>query len=101
QYGESCKNLIIKHLDLVCNRLQNKYNVSLVDVKKSALEYQPYVIKYAPFLAEEIQGLAEGADISLSEAYLLQIRAELNHLYQPLNECTTFAISPENTKNNV
>lgn len=100
QYGKSCVELIHKHLNFVKKNLQVGIKISVEDVKKKALSYRPYVREYASFLDEEIKGVAKGANISLGEAYLLQVRAEINnHVSQ--NECTTFAISSEATKDNI
>lgn len=99
QYGESCKALIHKHLDSVKENLQVGSKVPLEFIEEKALMYQPYVQKHASFLDEEIQGMAEGANISLGEAYLLQVRAEMNKHVKAYNECTTFAISSKATKN--
>lgn len=101
QYGESCKALIYKHLTSVKKKLKVGTKVSLDFVKEKALSYQAYVQEYAPFLDEEIQGMAEGAGISLGEAYLLQVRAEMNNHVKALNECTTFAVSAEVTKDGI
>lgn len=97
QYGKTCEALIRRHLELVRNRLRTNFDVPSNVVEEIALKYQPYIEKYAPFLAEEIQGLSEGAEITLGEAYLLQVRAELNHYFMPHNECTTFAIDSNGT----
>jgi hypothetical protein len=70
---------------------------------KAALLYQPYIERYAPFLDEEIQGIAKGAGLSLEEAYFLQLRAEITSPGCPVlhldidNECTTFAILSDAT----
>ncbi len=72
--------------------------------KESALkrvsDYIPFIDAYAPHLAEEIKGIADGAKISMEEAYLLQVRAELTQL--TIEEahregCTSFAIPKEKT----
>jgi isopenicillin-N N-acyltransferase-like protein len=53
------------------------------------------VVEHASFLDEEIQGVAEGAGISIAEAYVLQLRAELQRhdltAVDTRGECTTFA----------
>lgn len=64
--------------------------------------YIPFIKAYAPHLAKEIEGIAEGAGISIEEAYLLQVRAELTQLtIEPENAqegCTSFAISKMKTQ---
>lgn len=61
-----------------------------------ARSYIPFIREYAPHLAEEIRGIAEGAKISLEEAYLLQLRAEMTQLTlegEAVSEgCTSFAL---------
>lgn len=99
QYGKACEPLIQRHLELVRNRLRKNYDTPSSVVEEIALKYKPYIEKHAPFLAEEIEGMAEGAGITLGEAYLLQVRAELNHHFMPHNECTTFAIDSIGTAN--
>lgn len=102
QYGEACSKLIKKHLDYVLERLQSKANISHIQViEEAALKYRSYVKQFTPFLDEEIQGVAEGAGISLGEAYLLQIRAEVNRDFRAVNECTTFAAMEEATSDGV
>jgi len=67
-----------------------------------AKRYVPFIEDYAPDLAEEIRGIAEGANIQLEEAYLLQLRAELTQLTIE-NEstpegCTSFALPSSMTE---
>ena len=58
------------------------------------------MLEHAPFFDEEIRGLSEGSGLSLAEAYLLQLRAELAvtarqpHAEDDGDECTTFALLP-------
>lgn len=101
-YGEACGGLIKQHLNLALHRLVSRYGATHGDALRAVLSYRPYVVRYAPFLDEEIQGVAEGADISLAEAYLLQLRAELyrydfSQHGDEGDECTTFAVLAEAT----
>ena len=99
QYGEECRSLINLHKEYALERLNKAINVnSKSDLENAALEYREYVIKYAPYIDEELQGLAEGADISLGEAYFLQLRAEIYNYFDTTDECTTFAVAPEASK---
>jgi isopenicillin-N N-acyltransferase-like protein len=62
--------------------------------------YKPFIEAYAPHLAEEIKGIADGAEISLEEAYLLQVRAEFTQLTieEVAKEgCTSFSIPKDKT----
>ena len=100
QYGESCRAGIRLHLD----RLRERFDASGISADRAAersLDYREAVRAVSPDLDRELGGLADGAGISLGEAYLLQLRAEI---YADLvgdleasNECTTFAFEPEAT----
>ncbi len=102
QFGETCRDLIIQHRDKALARLEEKNHISAERARSAALEYRDTVIAHAPFFDEEVQGLAEGAGIDLSDAYLLQLRAELGVTTPPdlidgPDECTSFAALPEAT----
>lgn len=102
QYGESCKDLIMLHRDYALERLKKAIDISSnSEVEEAALEYRSYVMKYAPFFDEEIQGLAEGAGISIGEAYFLQLRAEIYNYLDTTDECTTFAVSGNATSTGI
>ena len=58
--------------------------------------FVPLFEKHCPHLVAEIRGLADGAAVSLEEAYLLQIRGEVLGAMD-LGGCTTFAIGPDGT----
>jgi len=103
QYGEACKERISTHRELALHRLVSGSNVSRPRALAATASYRDFVLEHAPFLDEEIQGVAEGSGLGLAEAYLLQLRAELQ---QPAvddsgsgpggsGECTTFAVLPE------
>lgn len=99
QMGEACSPLIKRHRDLALERLGTRAGIPVRAALDSALLYRSYVTRFAPFLDKEIQGVAEGAGMTLAEAYLLQLRAELavpTTAAPPLpeegQECTTFAI---------
>jgi isopenicillin-N N-acyltransferase like protein len=104
QFGEACQDLILQHQDKALTRLREKNRISESRARSAAAEYRSTVIEHAPFFDEEVQGLAEGAGIDLSDAYLLQLRAELgvttpSDLIDGSDECTSFAALPEATKN--
>lgn len=103
QYGESCRDLILQHRDLALERLLKKSKLSHADVVERTMWYRPWVEHAAPFFAEELVGLAEGAGISEAEAWLLQLRAEVAIVAEDEagDECTSFAIQPEATSNGI
>lgn len=97
QYGEACADLIHKHVDLARERIQSKNRASNSEIEAIASTYRTYVMKYAENFDQEIIGISEGANITVGEAYLIQIRAEINRQIISRSECTTFAISAEAT----
>ncbi len=101
QFGEACSSLIAKHLSYISQRLNERFHLSPGQLEEAVRQYRPYVQKYAAIFDEEIQGIAEGARITVEEAYLLQLRAEMNHICKTSNECTTFAASAEATSNGI
>lgn len=101
QYGESCKALIHQHLEYSIERLRERVEITPLLLEEKVMKYKAYVLKYAPFFDEEIRGLAEGASITLAEAYLLQLRAEIYHDLDASLECTTFAYTAEASSDGV
>ncbi|MGI8482726.1 MAG: C45 family autoproteolytic acyltransferase/hydrolase [Thermomicrobiales bacterium] len=107
QFGEACADRIHHHLDLAQNRLEQKQGIARATAQANAGKFRSYVLQYAPFFDEEIQGLAKGAKISLEEAYLLQLRAELGVVpaeklkEEPGDECTSYAVLAEATSDGI
>ena len=99
-YGSTCAELVREHRDLVLQRFA-ALGVGRRDVLAATEAYRGYIEEHAPFLDQEIRGVAAGADIDTEEAYLLQLRAEVNQRLQPTSdeppECTTFAALGEST----
>jgi isopenicillin-N N-acyltransferase-like protein len=102
-FGQACAADIHRHRDLALDRLDQRSGIAPDRALAAALAYRPFVVEHAPFLDEEIQGVGEGAGLSLAEAYLLQLRAELavvtpkGDAAEHGDECTTFAVLPEAT----
>jgi isopenicillin-N N-acyltransferase-like protein len=98
QYGSACRELIKKNLDLSMHRLREHTIATRQQILNTSLQYRPYVLRHAPFLDEEIQGVAESTGLRLEEIYFLQLRAEIQALFfsanerNPGKECTSFAI---------
>src|SRR4051812_28737566 len=108
QFGESCRELIHRHVDLAVNRLETRVGIPAGIAFQRALAFQDSVAHVAPYFSDEIEGMAEGADITLAQAYLLQLRAEVatlgpwtDEVAEANDECTTFAILPEATASGV
>lgn len=95
-YGESCRALIRTHHARAEAGVLQLRGGSAEEAHAQALAYRPHVLAGAAFFDEEIQGLAEGAGLTLGQAYLLQLRAELSpsRSRRPEPECTTLAVAP-------
>ncbi|CAN5320642.1 hypothetical protein BH20ACT8_BH20ACT8_02130 [soil metagenome] len=103
QYGESCGDLIARHLVHAFDRLTAMGGDPDRALAQSSA-YRSHVAGRAPWLDEEIRGVAEGADLSLEEAYVLQLRAELleeQRRAADTDGCTTFAILPDVTADGI
>jgi hypothetical protein len=107
QFGDACAELIHRHLDKALTRLATKPGIDRDEALARARQYRAYVQQHAAFFDEEIAGVAHGAGISLDEAWLLQLRAEVATPVAPrqnphdIDECTTFAVLSEATSNGV
>lgn len=101
QHGEALRDKIQQHLDLIYTRGAANSNLTRSACLELAGGFGPYVQQYTPDLYDEITGLAEGANIPLLEAMLLQVRQEAIHVarfHQVDLECTTFAVTAPFTK---
>jgi isopenicillin-N N-acyltransferase-like protein len=110
QFGEACAEAIHEHRARVVSRLRNQVGIDHQQALALALDFRPIVTKYAPFFDDEIQGMAEGAGLTVADVYALQLRAELAVLAKHQSpadagetgdECTTFAVLPEATANGI
>jgi isopenicillin-N N-acyltransferase like protein len=107
QFGEACIDRIHQHLETAATRLEERQGIRREDALRNAHRFQPYVQEVAPFFDEEIRGIAAGAHISIEEAWLLQLRAELGIVPaeqlqdEPGDECTSFAILAPATSDGV
>ena len=114
QHGEAARDLIHQHLAMATGKLRAA-GIDADESRRRAALYKPYIQQYTPKFAEELQGLAEGAGITVDEAYMLQLRAELQTTdfsaegspaaaearEAIANECTTFAISGDVTADGI
>lgn len=90
QYGEQLKAPIQTFLSdkLARINLSRKREISYDEAMEAVASYAPFIEADLPLLAEEIEGLADGAGITYMEAMLLQVRREI--LPYGL-ECTSLA----------
>jgi len=87
QHGAQAAALVQRYL-LWIERLTGKSRDVLC---RNAMNFWPLCEALSPAFAEEIKGLAAGAEISLEEAVLCQARAEAAQM--PDGACTAFALT--------
>lgn len=102
QHGRQCAELIQHAVREVFPRFLSQRNAQSMDqVKAGAVQYEPFITRYAPHLLEEVRGLAEGARITWEEAMLLQTRPEVGNarlMAAAMQECTSVGVTPERSE---
>ena len=91
QHGEQAVESIRAHLD----HIGSSQNLSSDELQAKALKFKPLFDQYCPHLLDEIEGLAEGAGITVAEALACNLRGELGKA--PAEGCTTYVIGRSGT----
>ena len=93
-YGEACRALIRDHHERVMRRLRNQRGLGADAAYRLALPYRAATAAEHPDLADEVDGVAEGADLPPAAGWVLQLRAELLRPDEraAADECTSFAV---------
>ncbi|HZT33977.1 MAG TPA: C45 family peptidase [Bryobacteraceae bacterium] len=92
QHGKQAASLIRRYLAWI-EKLAGQPRAALC---ANALRFLPLIEKLSKPYADEIMGLAEGAQISVGEAVLCQTRAEAAHRFE--GACTAFALTGSATR---
>jgi isopenicillin-N N-acyltransferase-like protein len=95
QHGRQCQALIPSFVDRGLAWLNHYQPMSRQEALHRARAYLPHARDFAPDLVEEMQGIADGAEVSLDEVLLLNVRTLL--LYTAPPGCTAFAVVPPAT----
>jgi isopenicillin-N N-acyltransferase like protein len=100
--GQIFSPLIGRHLDAWLAHVMRETGAPRDAVVAAAQPYARHIQAHAPFLWEELEGLARGSRIPLPELLVLQARAEVLRAKRPATpaaigrespaECTTFAL---------
>ncbi len=110
QHGKKAGVLVQQHLDMALGKLAAA-GIDHEEARRRAALYIPHIEQHTPKFSLELEGLARGAGIQVTDAYILQLRAELRTTgpdgVEPAsaamrreaiaNECTTFAVSGDVT----
>lgn len=100
--GQLFSPLIGRHLDAWIAHVMRETGAPRAAVVAAAQPYASSIQAHAPFLWEELEGMARGSGIPLEELLVLQARAEVLRAkraarpaapaVEPPAECTTFAV---------
>jgi len=100
--GTMLAPLIERHVEAWIRHIQAETGAPRRAVIEAAERFAGPIDAHAPFLREELDGMARGSGVAIGELLLLQARAEvlraLRHRPAPATpECTTFAIGGRRT----
>ena len=99
QYGEGCRDSILKSIEINFGILTSGYKISQDQIIDSAKKYLPLVKNFDPELIEMIKGQAEGAGISFDQAFALRCTLEVGPYYPKISGlCTSFAVRGKATR---
>lgn len=98
QWGEGCKESILKASEICFNGMMFAYKASKEDVIVRAMRLFPLVQEFDPYLVEIMQGQAAGAGISFEEIFAQKCTFELGFYYSSMSAmCTSFAATGKAT----
>jgi len=100
--GTMLAPLIERHLDAWARHIVRETGATRRAVMEAAGRFRLPIQEHAPFLWEEIEGMAKGSGIPARDLLLLQARAEVLRALKEApapapNECTTFAVGGHRT----
>ena len=105
QHGEGVRGLIHDNLRFYMDLWQHMGGVSKEKILSDVEPFVPFVRQLDPDLIEEMEGIAEGANLEFREIAALNARTELTFACLPntLKEssaggCTSFGLLPETTE---
>ena len=93
QHGAQAADLVKKYLTWIEKLTEMSRDI----LCRNAMVFLPLIKALSPDLVEEIEGLADGANISFEESVLCQVRAEASR--KPDGGCTAFALTRTATDN--
>jgi Acyl-coenzyme A:6-aminopenicillanic acid acyl-transferase len=100
QVGRMFAPSIERHLDAWTQHVMHEAGCSREAVEDAAAPFAEPVREHAPFLWEELEGMARGSGLPISRLLILQARAEVmraNKAAVQALECTTFGLTGSRT----
>jgi isopenicillin-N N-acyltransferase-like protein len=99
QVGRMLAPAIERHLEAWTQHVVEETRCTREAVEAAAAPFAAPIREHAPFLWEELDGMADGSGIPVSRLLILQARAEVLRVNKPATpaalECTTFAVTGE------
>lgn len=100
--GSMFAPLIADHVEAWTRHVIAETGATRGAILETAAQYRAPIETHAPFLWEEIEGMAQGSGVPIGQLLILQARAEVMRAVKPkpvapTPECTTFAIGGRRT----
>lgn len=103
QYGSQAQNLIQKNLELYFDLWRSLWGAKRPEVLRHCASLVPVIGEYDAGILEEMQGIADGASLSLEEIVALNARYEMVFAQSAVAEagggCTSITAMPGVTRN--
>jgi len=100
QYGSQAKNLIERLVNSHYSYYEKYLGCSKDQVLRDAMKHKPFIEDFSPEIAEEIQGIAEGAELKTAEIIMLCAFLEIFYpRFYSGGGCTSFAVTGSATVN--
>lgn len=98
QWGEGCRESILRTLENSLNAMERYYQASAGDVMAMAMKFLPDVKKFDPYLVEIMRGQADATGLGFGEIFLQKCMNELTFYYTGMTGlCTSFAVTGKAT----
>lgn len=103
QHGSKAKDQVLNSIETYKTMFWERAHVEWEDAKLNSRKYIPYIKEYDADLLEEMQGVADGAGLTLEDILAINARSEVlmtmtGGKKKELDGCTNIAVSPERTK---
>ncbi|MEC7566686.1 MAG: C45 family peptidase [Planctomycetota bacterium] len=96
QLGEACREQVRGFCDYALTAVNKTVAIPAALATRIANESMAYVQRFSPHLLEELEGLAESADVSVEDLMLLQVRNQFHD--GMVQGCTAVALAADVTQ---
>lgn len=100
QYGEACRDNILKSVEINFLSLHHNHQVGKNDIVTQAMKFFHKAKEFDPDNIEFIRGVSVGAGVTFEEAFTLRCILDLTFYYGAISGmCTSFAVTGKATTN--